>query len=111
MKEPQRVKKIERHLQPQENPYQPPECRQQSKSPTDGLENHVERGEKHDHACAVNEVAGDADPKKLFVRQDIPRGFGTVMDDQAGMDTKIDVDHHRESDEVSESRDFGGFAL
>ncbi len=63
----------------------------------DRLENHVERREKHDNACAVNEIAGDADSKESFVRQDMPSGFrGIVLDNQLLVDTKIDVDHGRE---------------
>jgi hypothetical protein len=63
------------------------------------LENYVKRGEKHDNACAVNEIAGDADTKQSFVRQDIRSGFrGVVLHNQTVVDPKIDIDHGREGD-------------
>jgi hypothetical protein len=73
----------QRHCKPHQDPNKSPECRKHGKAPIDRLENYVKRCEKHDDACAVNEIAGDADAKESFVRQDIPSGFGIVPDNQA----------------------------
>jgi len=96
--EPQSVKEMERHSQPHQDLYEPPECRKQGKAPIDRLENYVKRCKKHDNSCAVNEIAGDADAKESFVRQDIPGGFRIVLDNQTVVDTRIDIDHGRERD-------------
>ena len=79
-KEPQGAKEIERHNKPHQDENEPPECRKQGEHAIDRLEDHVKRCKKHDHACAVNEIAGDADAKKSFVRQDIPSGFRIALD-------------------------------
>ena len=94
--ESQSVKEIERHNKPYQYPYEPPECRKQGKAQMDRFENYVKRCEKHDNAGAVNEIAGDADTKESFVRQDIPCNFrSSACDNQTIMDTKIDKDHRR----------------
>jgi hypothetical protein len=52
--ESQSVKKIERHTNPHQGVYQPPECGQQCKAPIDWLENHIKRRENYYNAGGVN---------------------------------------------------------
>ena len=58
--------------------------------------NELARRARPTYTCAVNEIAGDADTKESFVRQDIPNGFRIVRDKQTVVDGKLSKHHGRQ---------------